>query len=396
MQRALLHPQVQARLKRLPSPHEAHYGVVPLPPPSKLPLFDTNRDCAAALTAMGRLDELLRVAPSPFVATRILTRQEAVSSSSIEGTQSTLDEVLALDEQSGADAHAAVRQVRSYSLALERALDTVRTGGVQALTLALIQSLHRDLMTQDPNYPETPGEFRTRVVWIGGLVDIAYSTYNPCPPADIPSCMEEHVQFLHGDGMEQFLPLPIRMALAHAHFEAIHPFRDGNGRVGRLLLPLMMVAEGHQPLFLAPYLEAHRSDYYETLREAQQRLNFTPLANLLSRSITASVDEVKATYDALAELPGRWQTRGRLRSGSTALRSLDVLPSWPVVTVGRLAELLGVSFQAANEAVKRLVDLQILRERSGYQHNRLFVAPDVLRVLNRPFGQAPIVEPPST
>lgn len=321
--------------------------------------------------------------------------KEAVSSSSIEGTQSTLDELLELDEHSNAPARPAARQVRSYSLPLERALQAVRAAGKDGFSESLLRSMHRDLMASDPSYPDSPGEFRSCVVWIGSHADIAYSTYTPCPPADIQACVEQHVRFLRGDSMDQFLPLPIRMALAHVHSEAIHPFRDGNGRLGRLLLPLRMTAAGHQPLFLAPYIEAHRTDYYEALKEAQQRLNWVPIIHLICRSIVASVEDARLTYDALTRLPALWRARGNLsRAGSAPRRALDLLPGWPVLTANHLAELLQVSKQTAHLSVRYLTRVGILEEKTGYTRNRIFVAPEVLRVLNRPLGQAPILNLP--
>lgn len=392
MRRDQLHQKIVDRLERLPPPHQAHYGVVPLPPPESIPVYELNAATASAIEAIGRLDAIVATSPQPFPATRILHRQEAVSSSAIEGTQSTLDEILEIDATGGDSGHAAARQVRCYSLTLEHCLEVVQRDGRNAFRAEFIKSLHRDIMTTDPAYDDVPGEFRQRVVWIGGGgLDISHSTFNPPPPARIADCMDDQVRFLRDDGdAVQPLPLPIRMALGHAHFEAIHPFRDGNGRVGRMLLPLQMAAEGHAPLFLAPYLEAHRSDYYGALKQAQQRLVFTPLCDLLCRAVVAAVKEVEDTMLALHTLRQGWATTLSFRQGSSARRTLDLLSSWPVLTVARLAELLGVSFQAANDAVVRLVQVGVLTERTGYQKNRIFVAPDVLHILNRPFGTSPL------
>jgi hypothetical protein len=121
-------------------------------------------------------------------------------------------------------------------------------------------------------------------------------------------------------------------------------------------------------------------------------LEWQPIVQLICNSIVASVEEVQTTYAALGKLPSIWHLRVQPRQGSTAHRALELLPAWPVLTVDRLAELLRVSFQAANEAVKVLANLGILTERTGYKKNRLSVAPDVLRILNRPFGQPPVLE----
>ncbi len=391
MRRDQLHQKIIDRLERLPPPFQAHYGVVPLPPPESIPMYELNAPAASAIEAIGRLDAIVSASPQPFLATRILHRQEALSSSAIEGTQSTLDEILELDATGADSGQAAARQVRSYSLTLERFLALLQRDGRSALTLDLVRSLHRDIMSTDPGYEDPPGEFRQRVVWIGGgRLDIAHSTFNPPPPGRVLDCMNDHLRFLREDGdVVQPLPLPIRMALGHAHFEAIHPFRDGNGRVGRILLPLQMAAEGHAPLFLAPYLEAHRSDYYAALKEAQQRLSLHPLCELFCLAIVAAVKEVEETMRALSALRQRWAVAVSFRQGSSARRALDLLSSWPVLTVARLSELLGVSFQAANDAVERLTQAGILTERTGYQKNRIFAAKDVLHIVNRPFGTPP-------
>lgn len=345
-----------------------------------------------AAAALVQLDTETRTLPHGYIASRVLERQEAVASSAIEGTHSTLDELLSVEAEQGQGAGPDAARVYRYALAMEAALRVVRGRGAAAFDVPFLQSLHRDLMTHDPAYGDEPGAFRSVVVWIGAAGrDIAYSTYNPTPPAHIATCMEEQSAYLQGGGMEQFLALPVRMAVAHAHFEAIHPFRDGNGRVGRLILPLMLAAEGHQPLYLAAFIEAHKDDYYAALRAAQQQLDFTPIIQLLARAIVASVHEVGVTREALIRLPPLWHARRRLRRDGAASRALALLSDWPVLTVEQLGALLGVSFQAANQAVRHLVEMGILRERTGHARNRLFVAEDVLRVINRPFGVAPLL-----
>lgn len=183
-----------------------------------------------------------------------------------------------------------------------------------------------------------------------------------------------------------------RMAIAHAHFEAVHPYRDGNGRVGRLLLPLMMAADGKVPLYLSPYIEAHKPAYYDALKAAQQRLDWAAMVAFIADAISGTVDELMATRAALVRLGGMWRARRRYRDKSAALRALDLLPDYPVITAGRLGERLGVSAPAANAAIAQLVEAGVLVERTGYRRNRVFVAQEVLRVLNRPFGAEPIVD----
>jgi Fic family protein len=182
-----------------------------------------------------------------------------------------------------------------------------------------------------------------------------------------------------------------RMAIAHAHFEAVHPFRDGNGRVGRLLLPLMMAAEKHVPLYLSPYIEANKTRYYAALKDAQQRLEWGPTIAFMANAVTGTVDELMKTRTALSELSERWKDRRKFRKGSAAMRALDELPHYPVVTAKRLANLLDIAVSQAHQAIAQLEQAGILTERTGYARNRIYAANEALAIINRPFGEEPIL-----
>jgi Fic family protein len=171
----------------------------------------------------------------------------------------------------------------------------------------------------------------------------------------------------------------------------VHPFRDGNGRVGRLLLPLMMAAEGRTPLYLSPYIEKNKSAYDASLKAAQQHLEWHEPAGFLADAIAGTAGELLATRDALAALGRIWRGRRKFRRGSAALGALDILPHYPVLTIKRLAELLRVSVPAATQAVGQLVEAGMLNERTGYARNRVFVASEALAIINRPFGETPIL-----
>lgn len=390
MRRDGLCPAVRNRLTRLPPPFDAHYGVVPLPPPEEaIPLGPVVARVEAALAALGEADLLARTLPEPLRASRILARREAVTSSAIEGTQTTLDSVLSAEEGTGSGADAATRQVRGYAGVLEALLPQAQAAGPAIFTLDLIQELHRAVIRDDPDYRDTPGALRDRVVWIDGT-HIAQSTWNPPPPADVPACLEQCLDYLRNEGMQAMTQgLLTRMAVAHAHFEAVHPFRDGNGRVGRLLWPLMMAADGRTPLYLSPYVEAHKAAYFTALKAAQQQLDWAALVGFLADAVVAAVAEMGETQVALAALRALWLGRRRFRAGSAALRALDLLPHYPVLTVNRLADLLGISFSQASQGTRQLVEVGILVERTGQGRNRLFAAPEALAILGRPFGSSP-------
>lgn len=390
MRREDLCHDVRQRLVRLPEPHHAHYGVVPPPPPEDaVPLGPVLARNEAASQALARVDALAAGLRDPYLLSRVLTRREAVSSAGIEGTNSTLDELLVVEETDDGDATAAAVQVRDYAKALDRLIPCAQTQRTAIFTLDLVRHLHRSVMTGDTAYKDVPGDLRRVVVWIGGA-GIAYSTFNPPPPAAVPACLDQNLEYLRNEGMQAMTQgILTRMAIGHAHFEAVHPFRDGNGRVGRLLLPLMMAAEGRAPLYLSPYIEAHKQAYHDALKAAQQRLEWHVLVGFLADAVVATVDELMETRRALAKLREIWLRRRTFRGGSAALRALDLLPHYPVITVNRLAKELGVTFRAADTAVQLLERAGILTERTGYRRNRLFTATEALTVINRPFGAEP-------
>jgi Fic family protein len=384
---------VRERLKRLPLPYQAHYGVVPQPPPENgIPLHTVLPRLSAADAALARIDTLAAELKDPYLISRILPRREAISSSSIEGTNSTLDELLSVEETGDSEQNDAAVQVRDYALALDDFVPRARTKKHKIFTIELVQYLHRTVMAGDSRYKDKPGQLRNVVVWIGGGGNIVYSTYNPAPPDDIAACLEQTMDYMRFEGMQQMTQsLILRMAIAHSHFEAVHPFRDGNGRVGRLLLPLMMAAEDRTPLYLSPYIERHKDAYYASLKAAQQRLEWHEPAGFLADAIVGTSEELLITRDALAKLSELWHERRKFRQGSAALNALEILPHYPVLTIKRLADILRVSIPAATQAVDLLVDGGMLTERTGYARNRVFVSAEALTIINRPFGEIPVL-----
>lgn len=390
MKREYLIPTVRKRLTRYPPPYDSHYGVVPMrPTEDAIALGAARASHADALSAIGRADALAKSYPEHFLLSRVLVRQEAVKSSAIEGTHSTLDELLevedAYNEANGVpkEQNPQALQVRGYALALEHALDQVERNRYDAFSIGLIRDLQRAVMADDPNYKYVPGEIRTNVVWIGGF-HISNSQYNPSPPAMISASLVEHIDYLRCEGMQALNQSIItRLAVAHAHFEAIHPFSDGNGRVGRLLLPLMLTADGHTPLYLAPYIAHNKSDYINGLKSAQQKLDFVPLIDVLSKAIIATVELAERAHIDLMLLYANWRDRRKWRKHSAAAKALDLLPGFPILTAARLSQIICVSAPSANAAMKQLAEAKILEERTGYKRNRIFAATEVLEIFNR-------------
>lgn len=325
----------------------------------------------------------------------LLARREAVSSSRMEGTWSTIDEVLspAIDDTR----RSAIASVRGYANALMHGIQTVQGRGMVALTPELLCTLHENVMQKDPGFHGIAGRLRKPglpgdVVQIGSFGRKEDSIYNPAPPARVKRCLNQVLGWMCDESLLQLgdagmgMVLPIRMAIGHAHFEAVHPFSDGNGRLGRILWALQMAAAGRLPLYLSSYVEAERSEYGAALQEAQKQLSYRRIIDFVCQAIVACTEEETVTQHALERLPEAWQERGRFRGGSSARRVLELLVRMPVITVKLLAAELNVSMQAASQGLQRLEKAGVVIDRSGRGRGRAFAAEEVIGVLARPFG----------
>lgn len=375
--------------------YENIWFIVPPKPPHdisetlSLPLL---RDANLALQARSSLQSASEIEQTTAY---LLVRREAVSSSRMEGTWSTVDEVLS--PANGDAGRSASASVRGYASALVQGIEVVQTEGMAALTPKLLCTLHEKVMQKDPGFYGVPGRLRKPglpgdVVQIGSLGRKEDSLYNPTPPAHVVRCLDDVLDWMSDESLLQLgdagmgMVLPIRMAVGHSHFEAVHPFSDGNGRVGRMLWALQMVVAGRLPLYLSSYVEAERTEYGEALQEAQKQLSYRRIIDFVCHAIITSTEEETVTQQTLQSLPQLWQERGRFRRRSSAARALELLLRMPVLTAKLLADELNVSLPAANEGIKRLEDSGVVRDRSGSGRRRIYAAEEVINLLSRPFG----------
>lgn len=385
---------VKARLKKYDPPHSAHYGVVPAAPSRGHIAVGGNEIGSRVIEAeksLTRLTERFKHSENAFALTRILERQEAVSSSIIEGTYSTLDALLEIEEDGEGDSEA--RETRGATLALNLGLERVRLHGANAFNVSMICDIHKCLADEIPDYKGKTGRLRDKIVWIGGTGDLSTSTWNPPAPKDVRPCLEDTLSYMRSEPehISQFASV-VPAAIAHAHFEAVHPFADGNGRIGRLLIPLSLAARGLTPLYLSPWIEAHKTEYYAALKSAQQKLDYSGIIDVLARSIIGTEIEFNVTMEAIGDLEAEWSNI-KLRKNSTVMRAIPLLKSYPVLRVGTLSDLLGVSFKSASDGLAKLVDIGILEEKTGYTRNRIFTSPRMLKILMRQFGSDPNAVP---
>jgi Fic family protein len=365
-----------------------YWAYVPnlLPPPLTWTL-NLVADLSIADRALGELSGLGRVLPNPHLLITPFVRREAVLSSQIEGTQASLFDLYAYEvsQLPLLDRPADVREVHNYVRALEHGLERLNT---LPLSLRLIRELHERLITGVRGEYQTPGEFRRSQNWIGPPgCTLNDATYVPPPPVDMLAALDALEKFLYTDSS---LPPLIRLGLIHYQFEAIHPFLDGNGRVGRLLLTLLLCAWELLPqplLYLSAYFEAHRQEYYTFLLAVSQQGDWESWLRFFLQGVAEQSGDAVRRAGRLQAL--REQYRGRFQSARTAARLLqvvDLLFARPVVGVTQVAQALDISFQAAARHVDTLVAESILREITGQARGRLYRADAILRAIEAPLS----------
>lgn len=352
----------------------------PLPPDPPVQLgLDRSRLLGDANLAVGRLDGVALTLPNPDLFVGMYVRREAVLSSQIEGTQASLTDLLLLGVDENVSVPSDVGEVVNYVAAMNHGLRRLETF---PLSLHLIREIHRVLMQGVRGQHRDPGEFRRSQNWIGPPGStIASASFVPPPHNELMDHLGTFEKFMH----EQELPALMRAALVHAQFETIHPFLDGNGRVGRLLITFMLCKEGvlHRPLlYLSYFLRQHRAEYYDRLQAVRTQGRWEEWLDFFLRGVAQTADEGWRVAHAVLALRQRHREtlQGAGKSGSNLLRVHDLLWSHPIVTVPFLAERLGLTFPSVNGLVRRLEALGVIAETTGYRRNRRFVYRDYLRL----------------
>lgn len=377
-----------AQPKRQPHGHTircpgGYRAYVPEPLPPRLAWSDR---LAAALSradlAVGRLAGEGRRLPNPHLLIRPFVRREAVLSSRIEGTQATLGELLAAEagaavERSPED----LREVANYVVALEYGVARL---AALPLSLRLVKELHEKLMRGVRGDTATPGEFRRSQNWIGPAgCTLASATFVPPPPERLMDCLGAWEKFLHDEG----LPPLVHVALAHSQFEAIHPFLDGNGRVGRLLITLLLVERQVLPsplLYLSAFFEATRPEYYARLSGVTERGEWEEWLDYFLRGVAGQAEDALGRIQRIDVLVAGW--RERIATAPTRLpdRALDLFVENPFWTVNKLAERLGVAFTTAQRAIDRLEAAGVVTLAGEAKRNRVYCARAILEILEEP------------
>jgi len=323
--------------------------------------------------SLGRLDGVGSVLPNPDLFVAMYVRQEAVLSSQIEGTQSTLEDVLQFEvDAKGADLPKDVGEVVNYVSAMNHGLKRLEE---LPLSLRLIREIHAKLLEGARGRHRTPGEFRKSQNWIGpAAADLSKATFVPPPVPEMLDALDKFEKFLH----DESLPVLIHCGLAHAQFETIHPFLDGNGRVGRLLITFLLCQRKvlHRPLlYLSHYLKGHRAEYYDRLMAIRNDGNWEGWLKFILRGVEEVSRDAIDTARRIFELRDHHRKAISEKLGSNlggGLRLLDYLYEQPMINVRMVERHLGSSFVTASRLVEQFVGLGILKETTGGQRNRRY------------------------
>lgn len=381
MQRGL-----QGRYVRIPSDPEPFDAFVPAPLPPDPPLhFDPELESLrdSAHLALGRLDSISTLLPDPSFFLYLYVRKEAVLSSQIEGTQSSLSDLLLYedDEMPGVPLHD-VQDVSRYVAAMDHGLARLRSGF--PLSIRLLCEIHGILLASGRGSERMPGELRTSQNWIGGTRP-GNAVYVPPPAHEVLASLGLLEKLLHDDPVR--IPTLIKAALAHVQFETIHPFLDGNGRLGRLLITFLLCAEGalSEPLlYLSLYFKTHRDIYYALLQRVRVEGDWEAWLRFFLEGVIATAEQATTTahrvLTLLREDRARIDGLGRV-AGSVRLVH-ELLSRRPLLTIRRAADVLDLTQPTVATALRHLQDLHVVSEITGRRRDRVFSYARYVAILN--------------
>jgi Fic family protein len=358
------------------------YVANPLEPKIELTL-SVVKELSAADRALSELAGIARTLPNPHILIGPFLRREAVLSSRIEGTQASYSDLLffeaaRLREKEVPD----VREVSNYVKALEYGLARLST---LPISLRLIREMHQRLMAGVRGESQTPGEFRRSQNWIGPAgCTLTEATFVPPPIEEMHSALDGLEKYLHAPSE---MPALIRLALIHYQFESIHPFLDGNGRVGRLLVTLLLCAEKLLPqplLYLSAYFERYRDDYYHHLLAVSQKGAWEQWIRYFLKAVAIQSTDAIQRIDQLLSLRQSYRTRlQQARSSALLLQLVDELFSYPAVTNPAVSERMNITPRSSQLNIDKLIQKGILREATGRQRNRVYVATEIVDIIER-------------
>ena len=354
-----------------------------LPPEPPIDLSEIYPLLDKANTALGRLDGISLVLPDPALFLYMYVRKEAVLSSQIEGTQSSLSDLLLFENngQSSNNLFDDVTEVSSYVAAMNYSIERLEK---LPLSLRLICEAHEKLMNNSRGNNKNPGEFRTSQNWIGGLRP-GNALFVPPPAEKLMNCLDNFEKFLHDDKVK--MPILIRAAIAHVQFETIHPFLDGNGRIGRLLITLMLCNDGilKQPsLYLSLYFKANRQEYYNHLQNIRETGDFESWIKFfltgVEKTSNGAVTTAKNIINLFSQDSNLIETSDKCTPAILAI--YKYLQKSPITNTGKIKEECKISLPTIIRNMENLEHLGIVQEVTKKERHKIFVYKKYLEILN--------------
>ncbi len=359
------------------------YIPTPLPPIPAIDMDSLYPLLDQASTALGRLDGMSMVLPDSSLFLYMYVRKEAVLSSQIEGTQSSLSDLLLFEtEELPGVPIDDVTEVSCYVSAMYYGLERLNE---LPLSLRLIREIHAKLMDNARGGNKQPGEFRTSQNWIGGTRP-GNAGFVPPPPEQLMACLDNFEKFLHDE--KNKLPALVKAALAHVQFETIHPFLDGNGRLGRLLITFILCMEGvlNQPLlYLSLYLKTNRQAYYDHLQSVRETGDWEAWIEFFLRGIIDTSNQATQTAKSILALFDKDSSQIEQSGKSTAgvLKIFSYLQRNPITNTGKIRDVIGVSLPTVLRSMKILGELGITKEITGKERHKIFAYSEYLEILNK-------------
>ena len=346
----------------------------PLPPDPPVNLGPFQSRIESANRALGQLNGVASILPDPGLFLYMYVRKEALLSSQIEGTQSSLSELLV--HESGVAPGVPtddVQEVSNYVRAAELGMRRLEEG--IPISVRLLREVHAALLQRGRGSNQSPGEFRRSQNWIGGTRP-GNAIYVPPPPHQVADCISDLERFIHESS--ESLPLLVRTAFAHVQFETIHPFLDGNGRIGRLLITLMLQAGGaldNPLLYLSLHFKTHRETYYSLLQRVRTEGNWEAWIDFFLQGVEVTAKQAADTARAILTLfsNDRRTIESLGRAAGSALQVHQRLQGAPIASVAGLVKVLPLSAPTVRSAIKHLVKVGILQEITGRRRNQLFL-----------------------
>jgi Fic family protein len=364
---------------------EGHQVFVPARLPPSID-FNMVMDAAGdALRLLGELKGAAKRTANPFIFVEPLQKREALTTSAMEGTHTSMENLVLEEENLSGKRDENARETFNYIVASRKAIAHLDK---LPISHRIIRSAHVDLLhglTPERGANKRPGEYKQAQNWIGGSRDIKSARYVPPPPERTQACMDDIEQYINRGDQSDIRSL-LDMAIVHYQFEAVHPFADGNGRIGRMLITLMSIQSKLVDLpllYLSPHLEQNKDEYIDRMYAVSTRSEWVEWINFFMNSISATCRETISKIDRLLALQSSYRERAAsVGRSAKLLETVDLLFHSPATTIPKIGERHGITYRAAQQIVEKLLSVGVLAERSNH-HPKYFVAEEILSILNR-------------